>query len=89
MTDYDHVRSRAQTEFAVAQGKRWREAKAAELAAYPIGTVVMFNVVNGEYVVADDRLAAIDKFHQKYGRGVTLGYSFEVGRPVFVGGGIG
>ena len=85
----DHDRSRAQTEFAVAQGKRWRETKAAELDALPVGTVVMFNVVNGEYVIASDRLEAIDKFHQKYGRGVTVGYSFEVGRPVFVGGGIG
>jgi hypothetical protein len=81
--------TRSETEFAVNQGKRWRAMKSAELAGLPDGKVVMFNVINGEYVLADDRLEALDKFHQKYGRGVTLGYSFEVGRPTFVGGGIG
>ncbi len=89
MHDADYERRRAQTEFAVAQGKRWREAKAAEIDELPAGTVVMFNVISGDYITAADRLEAIDKFHQKYGRGGALGFPFEVGRPVFVGGGIG
>jgi hypothetical protein len=89
MQDPVHDRRRAQTDFAVAQGTRWREAKAAEIDALPVGTVVMFNVISGEYVTAMDRLEAMDKFDQRFGRGVTLGFSFEIGRPVFVGGGIG
>ena len=88
MSEHDMERFRAQTAFAVQEGKRWRQEKAAEFDALPVGTVVMINVVNGSYVTAQDRLAAMDKFHQTFGNGTTLAYSFEVGRPVFIGGGI-
>ena len=81
-------RFRAHTSFAVQEGKRWRQEKAAEFAALSAGTVVMINVVNGEYVTAAGRLEAMDKFHQAFGKGTTLAYSFEVDRPVFIGGGI-
>lgn len=89
MTQNEHERFRAQTAFAVQEGKRWRDEKASEFTVLPAGTVVMINVVNGSYVTAGNRLAAIDKFQQQFGNGTTLAYSFEVDRPVFIGGGIG
>ena len=89
MTNLQHERSRALTNFAVEQGERWRQEKAAEFDAIPVGTVVMINVVNGKYVTAGDRIEAMDKFDQSFGQGVTIGYTFEVGRPTFIGGGIG
>ena len=89
MTDQEHERSKAATTFAVEHGKRWREAKAAELATLPAGTVVVINVTNGDFVTGPNRIEAMDTFHQTYGEGTTLSFSFEVGRPVFVGGGIG
>ena len=78
----------AQTAFAVQEGKRWRAEKASELESLPVGTVLVFNVVNGQYVTGSNRLEAMKSFHQTFGEGTTLAYSFEVGRPVFIGGGI-
>ena len=88
MTDNEYERRRAATAFAGEQGKRWQEEKAAEFAALPVGTVVMINVVNGSYVTASNRIEAMDKFDQTFGKHTTLAFSFEVGRPVFIGGGI-
>ena len=88
MSELERERWRAHTHFAVEQGKRWRLEKADELAALPFGTVVMINVVNGMYVTAKNRLEAMDKFDQTFGKNTTIGYSFEVGRPTFIGGGI-
>ena len=88
MTEKERERFRNQTAFSAAEGQRWADEKAAEFEALPMGTIVMINVVNGEYVTADDRLQAIDKFHQKFGRHTTLSFSFEIGRPVIIGGGL-
>ena len=88
MGDHDDQRLRSQTAFAVQEGKRWREEKATELAALPSGTVVVFNVINGQYVTAANRIDALKQFHQRFGEGVTLAFSFEIDRPVFIGGGI-
>jgi hypothetical protein len=89
MTDQEYERMRAQTAFAVQQGERWRQELAAEFAGLTDGTVVMINVVNGRYVTAASRIEAMNKFDQLFGKGTTLGFSFEVGRLVFIGGGIG
>ena len=88
MTEREQARMRAQTTFAVLEGKRWREEKAAEFDALPSGTVVAVNAVNGNYVTGTSDLEAMDKFQQAFGKGTTLAYVFEVGRPVFIGGGV-
>jgi len=88
MTDKEYERRRAATMFAAEQGRRWREEKADEFATLPDGTVVMINVVNGSYVTAASDLEAMAKFDQMFGTGTTLAYSFTVGRPIFIGGGI-
>ena len=88
MKDIDQERFEAQTEFAVREGERWRQQKRAELEGLSVGTVVMINVISGEYITAPSRIEAMDRFDQRFGRKTTLGYSFEVGRPVFIGGGI-
>lgn len=89
ITALQHERSRALTNFAVEQGERWRQEKAAELDGLPVGTVVMINVANGEYITARNDIEAMDAFDQEFGKGVTIGYTYEVGRPTFIGGGIG
>lgn len=68
--------------------RRKRQEKATEFDALPVGTVVMINGVNGCYVIGSDDLEAMDKFDQILGKGTTLAFSFTVGRPVFIGGGI-
>lgn len=72
MTEVEQERMRAQTSFAVQEGKRWREQSAAEFDALPPGTVVAINAVNGSYVTATSDLEAMDKFRQAYRRGTTL-----------------
>jgi hypothetical protein len=88
MTESDQQRLRSQNAFASQEGKRWCEDKRAEFAALKAGTVVALNVVNGSYVTAASDLEAMDRFQQTFGKGTTLAYVFEVGRPVFIGGGI-
>ena len=88
MTQVEQERMRAQTAFAVQEGKRWREEKANEFKTLPIGTVVAINAVSGFYVTAASDLEAMDKFQQAFGKGTTLAYVFEIGRPMFIGGGI-
>jgi hypothetical protein len=88
MTDAEIAEFRASTTAVAAAGKAWAARKAAEFAALPFGTVVMIDIASGDYVTAADRLAAADRFHARFGRATTQGYSFEVGRPVFIGGGI-
>ena len=70
------------------KGIRWRAEKSAELAAPPVGTVAVFNVDIGQYVTATSRIDAMKNFHQTFGAGTILAYSFEVGRLVFIVGGI-
>jgi hypothetical protein len=89
IADLQHLRARAMTSFAVEQGERWRQEKASELEALPVGTVVMINVVSGAYVTATTHIEAMDKFDQTFGKGVTIDYTFEVGRSTFIGGGLG
>jgi hypothetical protein len=89
MNESEQLRLRSQSAFASQEGKRWCEDKRAELAALKAGTVVALNVVNGSYVTAVSDIEAMDRFQQTFGKGTTLAYVFEIGRPVFVGGGIG
>lgn len=89
ITERDVERSKAQTEFACREGIRWLEDKAEELAGLPKGTLVIFNVINGKYVTASNRLEAMDKFHQLFGDNNTLAFVHEVGGRVFIGGGLG
>jgi hypothetical protein len=88
MTESDQQRMRSQTAFASQEGKRWCEDKQSEFAALQVGTVVALNVVNGSYVTAVSDIEAMDRFQQTFGKGTTLAYVFEIGRPVFIGGGI-
>ncbi len=69
-------------------GERWKEHHAETFASLPKGTAVIINVASGEYVTAPDWHAARRIFEQRFGAGFVPAYSFVVGKPVFVGGGI-
>jgi hypothetical protein len=87
MNESEQQRLRSQSAFASQEGKRWCEDKRAESAVLQTGTVVALNVINGSYVTAASDIEAMDRFQQTFGKGTTLAYVFEVGRPVFIGGG--
>ena len=69
-------------------GERWKAHYAEAFAALPKGTAVIIHVASGEYVTAPDWHLARGMFEQRFGTGFVPAYSFTVGRPIFVGGGL-
>ena len=79
---------RERSEFAHRQGEYWTKVHAEALSKLPDGTAVVINVVTGDIVTGHDWLAARTAFEQRFGKGTTISWSFVVGRPYFVGGGL-
>ena len=75
-------------DFAAQQGKYWTQVHAEALGKLPAGTTVIINVITGEYVTGAEWLATREAYEQKFGQGTTISWSFEVDRPIFVGGGL-
>lgn len=89
MTNNDYAVWKAETEYSAHEGERWRALKAGELNALPDGTAVLINVATGEFVTGRSPQDARQNYHKTFGQTVNLAYSFTVGRPTFVGGGLG
>jgi hypothetical protein len=68
-------------------GDRWLRHLEPELAGLAETTVVVINVETGEYVTAATRLGGLDRFEARFGKS-TPGFMHEIGRPVFIGGGV-
>ena len=88
LDDSEMQRNRTRVAFVGDEGRYWLKKLEPELAKLPIGTAVVINIVNGEYVTAPTRLGAMDLFDQKFGTDTTFGFVHEIGRPVYVGGGV-
>ena len=84
----DEDQARACSAFTREQGERWVAKKKALLDALPKGTVVVIDIVTGEYVTAKTWLAAHPLFQQRFGSS-ALGFVYRAGERSFVGGGIG
>jgi hypothetical protein len=70
------------------QGERWIEKKRAEFDALPKGTVVIIDIVSGEFVTGKTLLEANPIFDQRFGS-AAAGHVYRVGERSFIGGGIG
>jgi hypothetical protein len=81
------ARMRAQNVYAGERGKYWRERHEEAFRLLPKGTIVVINCRTGEYVTAPDRLEADDAYVRRFGKN-EIGYSFEIGGGIFVGGGL-
>ena len=86
ITDPEHLSARA--ELVVEEGKRWRSVHAQALDQLPAATTVIIDITTGEYVTGENWHAARRAFQQTFGALQRLSYSFDVDRPIFVGGGI-
>ena len=86
--DIETQRSRTRVAFVGDEGRYWLKKLEKDLAKLPAGTAVVTNIVNGEFVTASTRLAAMDLFDQKFGTNTTFGFVHELGRPILVGGGM-
>lgn len=84
--DLDQARARAN--FTAAQGQIWLDKKRAEIDALPKSTVVIIDIVSGEYVAGKTWLEAHPVFNQRFGAS-ALGFVYHVGERTFIGGGIG
>ena len=69
------------------RGEAWRKIHADRFKDFIAGTYVIIEVASGEYVSAETWHLANESFKQKFGPG-KFGYSFDVDRPIFIGGGI-
>lgn len=84
--DPEHLKARAS--FIGEEGERWRRHHADALSKLPEGTTVIIDIVTGEYVTAPTWQAADEAFEQRFGPQERLSFSYTVGRPLFVGGGL-
>jgi hypothetical protein len=75
-------------EFAERQGEHWKNVHAEAFSKLPVGTTVIIDVVSGEYVTGQEWFKTLAAYEQKFGRGRTISWTFEIGRPLFVGGGL-
>ena len=84
----DQEQQRERSRFAEQQGTYWTEMHGEAFAKLAKGTTVIIDVVTGEYVTGPSWFEALETYEQKFGKGRTISWSFEVGRPIFVGGGL-
>ncbi len=88
MTVTDLDQARARSNFACEQGEIWVAKKKDHLDALPTGTVVLIDIVTGEYVTGKTFLEASPLFKQRFGPS-ALGFVHRVRDRTFIGGGIG
>lgn len=86
ITDPEHLKARAA--WIGAEADRWMKHHAAAFAELEEGTTVIIDIVSGAYVTGTTRGAADDAYDWRFGPGERLSYTFTVGRPIFMGGGI-
>ena len=72
---------------AQAFGEEWIRENQALLNRLPMGTVVIVCVGSGAYITAGSSLAALELFAERFGKHAR-GWSFEVGVPITLGGGL-
>ena len=87
LVDDPEVREQ-RAEFAQKQGEYWTKVHADAFAQLPAGTMIIINVITGEYITGSDRCATRDVYDQRFGKGKTISWSFEKDRPIVVGGGL-
>ena len=84
----DPEHRRARLEMIGAEGQRWRKRYEEEFSKLPPGTSVIIDIATGTYVTGPDWHVARDTFEQRFGPLERMSYSFDVERPIFVGGGV-
>ena len=78
----------ANAAYAQTEGKRWVGMLEPEFQSLPSGTVIVINVATGEYVTGPSQHDALKVYHRRFGFGQTVGWVHEIGREIFLGGGI-
>jgi hypothetical protein len=82
-----NIDTRAGLEEAGRAGNDWLQRLEPVLTQLKETTVVAINLESGEYITAPTRLDALDRFEERFGK-FAIGFMHEIGRPVFIGGGI-
>jgi hypothetical protein len=89
MTDtLDRAHTQARLDFVAAEGRRWQQVHADAFAKLTPGTTVIIDVATGEYVTGIRWQDAEQAFEQRFGKPERLSYTFDVDRPLFIGGGL-
>lgn len=74
--------------YARAEGERWLTALEPELSKLTKGTVIVINVATGEYETGQNQHEALRAYHARFGFNQTIGWVHEIGREIFIGGGV-
>ena len=69
------------------RGEAWRQLHKSHFEGLAAGTSVVIEVRSGRFVTGESWHVAQEAFRQKFGPD-KFGYSFDVDRPFFVGGGL-
>jgi hypothetical protein len=84
----DAEHRRARVEMISAEGQRWKRHHEHAFSKLSPGTSVIIDIATGTYITGADRAAAHDAYEQQFGPQERMAYSFDVDRPIFIGGGI-
>jgi hypothetical protein len=84
----DHNHTPARNDFVAAEGRRWQQVHAEAFAELRSGTTVIIDIATGEYVTAPDWHQARSAFRHRFGDPGRTSFSFDVDRPLFLGGGL-
>ena len=79
---------RSRIEKIAADGERWKQHHATALSQLAPATSVIIDIATGDYVTGSDWHAARRAFIDRFGDVDRPRYSFDVDRPIFVGGGL-
>jgi hypothetical protein len=89
MTDVlDRTAAQARLDFVAAEGRRWQQVHAEAFAKLTPGTTVIIDIATGDYVVGTDWHEARQLFRERFPKPGRTSFSFDVDRPLFVGGGL-
>jgi hypothetical protein len=89
MTDIkDRERTRNKVDETAAEARRWRTVHAEALSKLAPGTTVIIDIATGEYVAALAWQDAEADFERRFGRSERPSFTFDVDRPLFIGGGL-
>ena len=80
--------TQARLDYIGSEGRRWQQVHAEAFAKLAPGTSVIIDVASGEYVTALDWHQARAAFRQRFGETGRTSFSFDVDRPIFLGGGL-
>ena len=82
----DVVDQKARLDAIAAAAERWQQQNADVIAGLPIGATVIIDIESGDFVSGPTWQDAERVYVQRFGDENRPSFTFDVGRPLFIGG---